>query len=129
LPTSYPILRLFVLLLTSLYSCYPCLPSSASSTFLFFLCHSPMTSTLFPYTALFRSVQEMGIRSLDVEVSNVSSVPSPPSAIGFIDRKSTRLNSSHVSNSYAVFCLKKKIDRPAVIRQPMLRNGNRRTRD
>src|SRR6266496_6100092 len=34
--------------------------------------------------------------------------PSRPSLTDYIDRKSTRLNSSHVENSYAVFCLKKK---------------------
>src|SRR5437868_10237646 len=64
----------------------------------------PPRSTLFPYTTLFRSR------------------PSPPNSmtpgpthcrtfswkICSVDRKSTRLNSSHVSISYAVFCLKKK---------------------
>src|SRR5699024_11617166 len=37
-----------------------------------------------------------------------SSTPRPPAAVSVLDRKSTRLNSSHVSISYAVFCLKKK---------------------
>src|SRR5699024_12324005 len=97
---------------------------------------TPPRSTPFPYTTLFRSVQlryaknlqglEGGIDASNVvtrvvpvgqtkdgkplylsgqkyvESSNASSYPRP------IDRKSTRLNSSHVSISYAVFCLKKK---------------------
>src|SRR5699024_11846301 len=40
---------------------------------------------------------------------STSSVPGTMASSGFSDRKSTRLNSSHVSISYAVFCLKKKI--------------------
>src|SRR2546429_6884357 len=64
----------------------------------------PPRSTLFPYTTLFRS---LGMRP-----------PQPPAVLprGFrfaatacgLDRKSTRLNSSHGYISYAVFCLKKK---------------------
>src|SRR5207249_7320992 len=62
----------------------------------------PPRSTLFPYTTLFRSDGSLGT--------------SAPAGAGCswsaakvdIDRKSTRLNSSHVSISYAVFCLKKK---------------------
>src|SRR5437868_10591537 len=71
----------------------------------------PPRSTLFPYTTLFRSV---GFAS-PVE-SGVTTNPGGttcPAAIAPTnqtpaDRKSTRLNSSHVSISYAVFCLKKK---------------------
>src|SRR5207249_7421636 len=62
----------------------------------------PPRSTLFPYTTLFRSqVSGFGLTLL----RGVS-----PRALwnGLRDRKSTRLNSSHVSISYAVFCLKKK---------------------
>src|SRR6266496_2487494 len=61
----------------------------------------PPRSTLFPYTTLFRSAQTAG--------RTWSSAPSTcaGSASGS-DRKSTRLNSSHVEISYAVFCLKKK---------------------
>src|ERR1039457_5611182 len=61
----------------------------------------PPRSTLFPYTTLFRSVH----------YSLPPSLQSAGSAIkGFllVDRKSTRLNSSHLVISYAVFCLKKK---------------------
>src|SRR5699024_12195913 len=60
----------------------------------------PPTSTLFPYTTLFRSP-----RRLHCPGAPLSTVGSGRSSRG--DRKSTRLNSSHVSISYAVFCLKK----------------------
>src|SRR5690606_42153410 len=88
-----------------------------------FFCYS-MTprqppSTLFPYTTLFRS--------RNIPHSSRTRRSSPPGmsrssratgsdggryltfGIGWGDRKSTRLNSSHVKSSYAVFCLKKKI--------------------
>src|SRR2546426_3702663 len=63
----------------------------------------PPRSTLFPYTTLFRSfgVAELTGFGLDDH-------PHALSAAGAIDRKSTRLNSSHLVISYAVFCLKKK---------------------
>src|SRR2546429_7127489 len=68
----------------------------------------PPRSTLFPYTTLFRSQPTNGIRLLGAkrhkETDNVLTVPKH----GEIDRKSTRLNSSHGYISYAVFCLKKK---------------------
>src|SRR5438132_3663447 len=63
----------------------------------------PPRSTLFPYTTLFRSVND--------PPSQKELVQQPPSAQDdqpSIDRKSTRLNSSHTVISYAVFCLKKK---------------------
>src|SRR2546430_10299467 len=68
----------------------------------------PPRSTLFPYTTLFRS--PIYARTLDhlaqAGVTHVSS-----NELGErIDRKSTRLNSSHSQISYAVFCLKKKKD-------------------
>src|SRR3989442_5134481 len=66
----------------------------------------PPRSTLFPYTTLFRSDGFPGFAVIrghvDVHVVVVGAV----SVEG--DRKSTRLNSSHVRISYAVFCLKKK---------------------
>src|SRR5947209_12896198 len=87
----------------------------------------PPRSTLFPYTTLFRSRLE----SLDAAYESLRSMASAlngleinaerggfvvpklsdahlPDARGEIDRKSTRLNSSHANISYAVFCLKKK---------------------
>src|SRR5690348_17984170 len=87
----------------------------------------PPTSTLFPYTTLFRSQRgrieyalargrlntdfidnSAGVNTSDVEV-NIKIVLNPQVTEGKLsDRKSTRLNSSHPSISYAVFCLKKK---------------------
>src|SRR3712207_7154324 len=86
----------------------------------------PPRSTLFPYTTLFRSVEvgnrarravrrEVGLepdilwrarlhrRAVRVEHHDV-----PLPKVVAVDRKSTRLNSSHANISYAVFCLKKK---------------------
>src|SRR5690242_20900822 len=60
----------------------------------------PPRSTLFPYTTLFRSSS----RSHRPCVRSPNTIPWRDRA----DRKSTRLNSSHMSISYAVFCLKKK---------------------
>src|SRR6478735_4171735 len=61
----------------------------------------PPRSTLFPYTTLFRSPGPDGYdAALDKLVVDTAAVPG--------DRKSTRLNSSHLVISYAVFCLKKK---------------------
>src|SRR5438876_2369725 len=64
----------------------------------------PPRSTLFPYTTLFRS-HERNHRGTEGAVPQLA-VPHPIARRG--DRKSTRLNSSHPSISYAVFCLKKK---------------------
>src|SRR4051812_49896167 len=73
----------------------------------------PPRSTLFPYTTLFRS-PDLPPPSDDFET--LADVPDLADVRGQerarraleIDRKSTRLNSSHMSISYAVFCLKKK---------------------
>src|SRR5690625_6876264 len=63
----------------------------------------PPISTLFPYTTLFRSqLPEVG------DDLRVAALLTLSGAAGAQDRKSTRLNSSHVAISYAVFCLKKK---------------------
>src|SRR4051794_41600093 len=76
----------------------------------------PPRSTLFPYTTLFRS-QALGRSMADApEIDGRVYLPAgkgakklkPGDVIGSRDRKSTRLNSSHPSISYAVFCLKKK---------------------
>src|SRR5438445_7305722 len=78
----------------------------------------PPRSTLFPYTTLFRSLcyygdGSFGMTAFDMETANRFGVPyiaviGNNSAMNQIDRKSTRLNSSHANISYAVFCLKKK---------------------
>src|SRR5437763_9689039 len=85
----------------------------------------PPRSTLFPYTTLFRSgkcgkwvndcvaplgacVDDMAFVHNMVAKSNVHGPATFMQATGFVDRKSTRLNSSHRCISYAVFCLKKK---------------------
>src|SRR2546429_2449825 len=67
----------------------------------------PPRSTLFPYTTLFRSEsngrpEKSRERAIELHVSPEPALPLE------IDRKSTRLNSSHGYISYAVFCLKKK---------------------
>src|SRR5690349_22726614 len=79
----------------------------------------PPRSTLFPYTTLFRSgipvvvpgerINEAVIEYLESGLKAGMVLPDPADpSLGTIDRKSTRLNSSHVEISYAVFCLKKK---------------------
>src|SRR5215510_15815654 len=67
--------------------------------FFFLMIRRPPRSTLFPYTTLFRS-RSPGTRWA-ARWPRRRPYATP-------DRKSTRLNSSHVANSYAVFCLKKK---------------------
>src|SRR5699024_12838342 len=80
----------------------------------FSLTRRPPTSTLFPYTTLFRSPVLPEVGSTIVPPGFKAPVRSASSTIAkairsfALDRKSTRLNSSHVSISYAVFCLKKK---------------------
>src|SRR5688500_19248769 len=100
-----------------------CVHLSRFTMFYFFfvvrLC--PPISTLFPYTTLFRS--ESGVDFLaSGNLKYLMGVPGiaflyvrpglaetmQPSVTGWLDRKSTRLNSSHLVISYAVFCLKKK---------------------
>src|SRR5438477_13134325 len=80
--------------------------------FFFLMIRRPPRSTLFPYTTLFRSTFLVG---------DMLALPFPGASFDIVttgyglrnvpnltDRKSTRLNSSHMSISYAVFCLKKK---------------------
>src|SRR6266496_6278281 len=75
--------------------------------FFFLMIRRPPRSTLFPYTTLFRSSPRRWLRTRRSRPAGCGrELPSPP-APGE-DRKSTRLNSSHVEISYAVFCLKKK---------------------
>src|SRR2546421_4339178 len=81
----------------------------------------PPRSTLFPYTTLFRSLPDVALAIIRpvlhrAEVLNhvmpgageARGAPHQHSADIKVDRKSTRLNSSHDQISYAVFCLKKK---------------------
>src|SRR5438309_5338380 len=81
---------------------------------LFFLLirRRPPRSTLFPYTTLFRSDLDAAAepQPLDhpAERRGLGRLELVHRKIGIQDRKSTRLNSSHSSISYAVFCLKKK---------------------
>src|SRR3712207_7600377 len=93
----------------------------------------PPRSTLFPYTTLFRSIQNLPsadqatkddlTRLVAQLVDLLEHVPSE--SVGDAakvfkrveaDRKSTRLNSSHANISYAVFCLKKKQNAPGRVR-------------
>src|SRR5690606_41272327 len=91
-------------------SCEP-LPLSGS---VLFTIRRPPSSTLFPYTTLFRSapiaVGEFGavVRRDDAGTWRPETEASALTTVDLQDRKSTRLNSSHVKISYAVFCLKKK---------------------
>src|SRR5262245_64221488 len=75
----------------------------------------PPPSTLFPYTTLFRSIAAGLIAALPSAADAKPKHKRPfgsrvlrPGIKGKEDRKSTRLNSSHLGISYAVFCLKKK---------------------
>src|SRR5690625_5428959 len=77
---------------------------------------SPPSSTLFPYTTLFRSLQAMQIEKFADIMAYFNHFIKDyaqqfEKLAPIVDRKSTRLNSSHVASSYAVFCLKKKNDR------------------
>src|SRR3712207_7811023 len=88
----------------------------------------PPRSTLFPYTTLFRSAVSARLKKQEIVVARVvvDVMPKPEIldpqgqavanalprlGVSEIDRKSTRLNSSHANISYAVFCLKKKTTR------------------
>src|SRR5207244_12179186 len=73
--------------------------------FFFFMIPPPPSSTLFPYTTLFRSWPRSSVASASIRAIRSVIVSD---RIARIDRKSTRLNSSHQIISYAVFCLKKK---------------------
>src|SRR2546430_11466922 len=87
--------------------------------FFFLMIRRPPRSTLFPYTTLFRSVVRRRVNSTVVRllwlpgalasILLTACVSRPRTSDSLpVDRKSTRLNSSHSQISYAVFCLKKK---------------------
>src|SRR5947208_10372728 len=75
--------------------------------FFFYMVRRPPRSTLFPYTTLFRSDLNDGLEPRRRAARFWIDV-SRRSGPRVVDRKSTRLNSSHQIISYAVFCLKKK---------------------
>src|SRR3989442_11602236 len=75
--------------------------------FFFLMIRRPPRSTLFPYTTLFRSLPEPG-RGEPRHGAARRRRERELRGLRRRDRKSTRLNSSHVRISYAVFCLKKK---------------------
>src|SRR3989454_5842728 len=92
-------------------------------SFFFLMIRRPPRSTLFPYTTLFRSVvvggddqrsarrDALGADDVHAPVEEPEQQPDEASHEAIAhggDRKSTRLNSSHLVISYAVFCLKKK---------------------
>src|SRR4051812_49493296 len=71
----------------------------------------PPRSTLFPYTTLFRSAGRVAAgfdEAVEQALREVDPGDLDEQLSSYLDRKSTRLNSSHMSISYAVFCLKKK---------------------
>src|SRR2546429_4539080 len=77
--------------------------------FFFLMIRRPPRSTLFPYTTLFRSLVARALAEAGLPEHGVQLVQTTDrEAVGQLDRKSTRLNSSHGYISYAVFCLKKK---------------------
>src|SRR5258705_8089831 len=87
--------------------------------FFFLMIRRPPRSTLFPYTTLFRSQGARGRLPAVHPNAGGASGAGLTAATGrdhgdsgdsVVDRKSTRLNSSHLGISYAVFCLKKKKD-------------------
>src|SRR5436853_3786528 len=97
-------------LVFTLHLCSCCLLSLLLLSFVFFfflMIRRPPRSTLFPYTTLFRSPclgefrRRLGERCGQAAQAQGRACPKG-------DRKSTRLNSSHLGISYAVFCLKKK---------------------
>src|SRR5437762_5802143 len=90
------------------------------------------TPTLFPYTTLFRSLRSAartdvpipvpafwGAREIEVDMDEV---------YRHLDRKSTRLNSSHRCISYAVFCLKKKTKQPSEVSVQLSESSSGRRR-
>src|SRR5437773_7825847 len=86
----------------------------------------PLRSTLFPYTTLFRSLVELELEPGEALVvdARVAEHLRGDGALR-IDRKSTRLNSSHITISYAVFCLKKKKKKKIKLHDTAIHIANR----
>src|SRR2546426_8427828 len=82
----------------------------------FLMIRRPPRSTLFPYTTLFRSREDLEQEVVGVATAMNALVQANAELVLVVDRdrKSTRLNSSHLVISYAVFCLKKKNGLPAL---------------
>src|SRR5205807_4088342 len=76
----------------------------SKTTCFFLITRPPPRSTLFPYTTLFRSLTKIGEPGANIH----HFIAKKLRFVDEVDRKSTRLNSSHLVISYAVFCLKKK---------------------
>src|SRR5258707_1690119 len=96
--------------------CYNCMLTTHLSIFFFLMIRRPPRSTLFPYTTLFRSLAGEPIRPpaparviVAACLGQVLARDDAKPRGDDLDRKSTRLNSSHANISYAVFCLKKKM--------------------
>src|SRR5205814_7626627 len=107
--------RLYSPLFVSLVRCLFARRASSSPSFFFILLRPPPRSTLFPYTTLFRSERFPPASVRAPYRAALHFDPERKSFCGALrlddhlqDRKSTRLNSSHLGISYAVFCLKKK---------------------
>src|SRR5438067_9080301 len=90
------------------------MPLLIAILFFFLMIRPPPRSTLFPYTTLFRSSPSQTHPNEAIawyrQINRTQWRAFIAAFLGWVleDRKSTRLNSSHVSISYAVFCLKKK---------------------
>src|SRR5579875_4153381 len=78
------------------------------ATLFFLMIRRPPRSTLFPYTTLFRSSASLASMHSRRHSAKPRRSRSVAPGSHSLDRKSTRLNSSHTVNSYDVFCLKKK---------------------
>src|SRR5256885_8399153 len=98
--------------------------------FFFLMIRRPPRSTLFPYTTLFRSIRSGRLRALAVGTpQRVKALDGVQTMAEQGDRKSTRLNSSHLVISYAVFCLKKKTTTTPTPRLCLHRSQSRPTHD
>src|SRR5256885_12567798 len=109
---------------------YPCVPTYVFFFFFFLMIRRPPRSTLFPYTTLFRSIarvvgtdHEQRPLVIEAAAGEPAERLAPKAGVERVrlDRKSTRLNSSHLVISYAVFCLKKK--KKATLQCDLVRSG------
>src|SRR5690348_18297593 len=98
-----------------IFRSWRCLSLLLLSLLFFLMIRRPPRSTLFPYTTLFRSPGLVVVVPVQAVPPDAGEPGLPPrhdrlqrGQVQRADRKSTRLNSSHPSISYAVFCLKKK---------------------